>query len=192
MLAELGNKSRRFLSHSQGELSIWSGDYKRHKQKEFRQKIPPSSYNPPSKRPLTPWIIHVLGLLSHQDSGKSSNIRILFFWGGVLGGPNIFVLKFTPAREDYIHKCLLSESIARKIAFQLHQNIFWNYFPESFTTRIRLWFKELHIKLVWELFSWKNRISVIQKNVFGIHFAKHFRLECSSCVLFAPRLRSSP
>ena len=66
---------------------------------------------------------------------------------------------YTPARNYYIHRnfvfgmnfpknCI---SVTRK-----HVNIiFREWISRNYISRIRLWFRELHGILVWELFSWK-------------------------------------
>ena len=94
------------------------------------------------------------------------------FWGG--GGLNIFfrgrnvhqatilVGPYTLARKYYIHNCLFSELISRKITFELQEIFFENEFPENYISHIRLSFRELHGKIVWESFYWKSHFSYMK------------------------------
>ena len=73
----------------------------------------------------------------------------------------------TPARKDYIHKCLLLEWISRtKIHFS-YKKYFRELISRKLHSRIRLWLRELHGKCIWELFSWK-----ISSQLHEIMFSK--------------------
>ena len=81
-----------------------------------------------------------------QESLREFLWQLVFTW----------LRSYTPARKYYIHKCCFRNQFPEKLHFS-YKKIFFvgNYFSENYTSRIRLWFRELHGILVWELFFWK-------------------------------------
>ena len=63
------------------------------------------------------------------------------------------ILLYTPTRKDHIHKFQFRNSFPEKLHISYINIFFWNWFPEIYITRIRLWLRELHGQNVWELFS---------------------------------------
>ena len=79
--------------------------------------------------------------------------------------------EYTPARKDYIYKFLFSELISRNFTCQLHENILLELNFPTITHHVFVGDSRNYMEKLVGNFFLENRISVTQKNVFGISFA---------------------